>query len=94
MENGIKPNQLEKLVRVRAVSAKLFAHGIVKMAGPCRKSNACLDCPRYSLERFQPLLDFAHAARERELLAIFEQDDVFAARRRLDGFDAIQVHNR
>ena len=44
-------------------------------------------------ERLQPLLDFAHAACQREFLAIFEHDDMFAARRWLHGPDTSQVHD-
>jgi hypothetical protein len=39
------------------------------------------------------LLNFAHAAREGKFPAALEHNDVFAACRGLNGFDAIQVHN-
>ncbi len=46
------------------------------------------------LKRFESLPDLAHAAGEREFLAVLEQHNVFAPRRGLHGFDAIKIHNR
>ena len=49
---------------------------------------------RAGLEGFQALLDFTHTAREGKLPSILQHDDMFAADRGLNGFDAIHIHNR
>ena len=71
---------------------KIIRASRVKISGPCRWPKTAL-LPVGGLKGFQPLLDLAHTARQGKLPAVFEHDDVFAPRRRLDGFDAIQIHD-
>ena len=85
-EYGMRPDFWETIAPEPTAGRKLLVPA-AKTRGLGRQPGDRADCRR--LERFQPLLDFAHATRQGKFTSVLEHDDVFAARRRLNGLDAV-----